>query len=262
MEKVIVVGYSEIALKGRNRQGFEQRLVDNIRACLNLKGLKILRFYGRIYVHTAEKAIPALRKVFGIHSMAYSVRVHPDLETLKSAIRKLIMHLKFESFRMSVRRVNKQFPIKSMELNSLLGAFVVELTGAKVRLKHYGLNIFVEIADAAYIYFEKVPAHGGLPVGSQGSIAVKLDTEEDALAAILMMKRGCMVKPYGTTKLRLLEAYALKPLESRPIGELQAEPAVCVGDCCGLLGHYDFPVFKPLIGLTSSEIKKLKLEYF
>ena len=50
MERVILVRYTEIHLKGLNRPYFEQKLVDNMRSALRGIPSRIDREHGRIYV--------------------------------------------------------------------------------------------------------------------------------------------------------------------------------------------------------------------
>jgi thiamine biosynthesis protein ThiI len=57
------------------------------------------------------------------------------------------------------------------------------------------LTVFVEILPGeAYVYFEKVPGPGGLPVGIGGRVVVLLSGGIDSpVAAYRVMKRGCPV---------------------------------------------------------------------
>ena len=80
MEKVIIVRYSEIHLKGKNRGYFERVLILNMEK--SLKGLKheIKRQSGRYIVEgfeeqETENIISRLKRVFGIHSLSIALRV-------------------------------------------------------------------------------------------------------------------------------------------------------------------------------------------
>jgi thiamine biosynthesis protein ThiI len=53
-------------------------------------------------------------------------------------------------------------------------------------------EIEVEVrALVAYIYHRRVPAVGGLPLGSQGRVLCPLRERSDAVAAWMLMRRGC-----------------------------------------------------------------------
>ena len=81
----------------------------------------------------------------------------------------------------------------SPEVNREVGRFVEELTGAKVDLSNPDFTIYLDIQSRGILlYFEETPAHGGLPVGSSGRVAVMLSGGIDSpVAAWHMMKRGC-----------------------------------------------------------------------
>ena len=79
MEKVILIRYGEIHLKGRNRPFFEKRLLNNIKKALqDIPDVKVTRAQGHSYkkVYSEKKVIQALTRVFGIVSIspAYKLR--------------------------------------------------------------------------------------------------------------------------------------------------------------------------------------------
>jgi thiamine biosynthesis protein ThiI len=81
----------------------------------------------------------------------------------------------------------------SPEINRELGSFVEKLTGAAVDLSFPEFTIFLDVQTRGILlYFEETPAHGGLPVGVSGRVAVMLSGGIDSpVAAWHMMKRGC-----------------------------------------------------------------------
>ena len=90
MEKVIIVRYSEIHLKGKNRGYFERVLILNMEK--SLKGLKheIKRRSGRYLVDSFEESetdeiINRLKKVFGIHSLSVAIKVPAEIENIYRA---------------------------------------------------------------------------------------------------------------------------------------------------------------------------------
>ena len=73
MEKVIIIRYSEMHLKGKNRGWFERVFAVNMEK--SLKGIRheIRRYSGRYLIKNfeesqTERILGALKKVFGIHS--------------------------------------------------------------------------------------------------------------------------------------------------------------------------------------------------
>lgn len=89
MERVILVRYTEIHLKGLNRPYFEQKLVDNMRSALRGIPSRIDREHGRIYVMDIpdvqfDEAISRLTRVFGIHSVSPALAVDKDWQSVCS----------------------------------------------------------------------------------------------------------------------------------------------------------------------------------
>lgn len=272
MEKAIIVGYSEIALKGKNRGMFERQLVANIRNCVK-KPAKIIRVFGRIYILTDEAAIPCLQRVFGINSLAYAWRCAKRLEEIESGVIEILSKQKFRSFRITTQRLDKGFALTSTELDRRLGKLVLERFNARVELTRPELNLGVEISDACYLFTERHKGAGGLPVGTQGRLLALIRNERDVLAAVLMMKRGCSVVPVVMGKPEGLEWIGVyscgQPIHTKRITDLTqilgvakglGIEAVCSGDELrkltefpeGLVGFY------PLVGLNPAEIRLYK----
>src|SRR5207247_11479034 len=101
------------------------------------------------------------------------------------------------SFRISARRAFKTYPLTSVELNRALGAFVLEKVAARVDLREPELEIHVEVMPSeTFVYVDRLPGPGGLPVGASGTVAALLSGGIDSpVAAWRMMKRGCRVLP-------------------------------------------------------------------
>ncbi|MFH1972273.1 MAG: THUMP domain-containing protein [archaeon] len=187
---MILVKYGEIALKGGNRHLFEKKLQNNIKSCLkknNVEYEKVQRVRGRILIIT-EQECPKLKDVFGIHSFSYIKPITLDLEIMKKEALKLYEK---GTFRVSCKRSDKIF-LKSPEIEREVGAYIVEKTNAKVKLKNPETEIFIEVFNnQAHIYNKKHMGLGGLPVGIQGTVGLLLQDESSIEAGIKLMKRGC-----------------------------------------------------------------------
>jgi thiamine biosynthesis protein ThiI len=114
---------------------------------------------------------------------------------MSAAVCESVEGLSFHTFRITAKRADKSYPLTSTEVNRIVGAAVVERTGAHVNLGHPELNIFIEIlGPKAYYHFERFAGAGGLPVGMSGKVACLLSGGIDSpVAAYRMMKRGCRV---------------------------------------------------------------------
>ena len=88
----VLVKYSEIALKGKNRSWFVGRLVRNLHGALAGLHVKEVRtLIGRIEIVLGQDdALPEVRdrlsRVFGIANYSVATRVPPDFESMAAAI--------------------------------------------------------------------------------------------------------------------------------------------------------------------------------
>ncbi len=199
-----IVHYHELALKGRNREFFELRLIQNIRIALKDLGatpIESLRSRIRIVLpeHFSDHAVKArLTRVFGIanFSLAHSVPLnltHPDLAVLAHEIGAAVTQRTFQSFRVTAKRADKRLALTSMDVEKAVGKSLCDLTGKKVQLNDPDLTVYVELlAKDAYYYLDKFPGPGGMPVGVSGTVACLISGGIDSpVAAYRMMKRGC-----------------------------------------------------------------------
>ncbi len=211
MKQIIIIHYAEIALKGDNRREFENKLVENTRHVLkDFKYEKIKRISGRILIYLeseikADVFLTALGFVFGISHYSFGIEAKADMveieKTLDKILRKKIISQpkdkKAKTFRITARRADKNFPLTSDEINYKVGEYVFEKSGLglKVNLKNPDLNCFIEIIESkALVYFEKIPALGGLPVGTSGKVLSLISSGFDSpVAAWHLMKRGARV---------------------------------------------------------------------
>ncbi|MBD3208633.1 MAG: tRNA 4-thiouridine(8) synthase ThiI [Candidatus Nealsonbacteria bacterium] len=199
----IICHYHEIALKGKNRKFFEQKLVKNIKMSLpkgSFEGVR--RISGRILVKLSdegkglrEKMEAALKNVFGIVYFAFADTCDQDIESIQKEAAEILRGKNFKSFRVTTKRSKKDFPLTSQEVNEEVGAFIVDKTKKDVDLENFDINIFIEIVeDFSFLYLEEIKGPGGLPVGSSGRVGVLLSGGIDSpVAAYLAMKRGANV---------------------------------------------------------------------
>ena len=199
-----IVHYHELALKGRNRDFFEHRLIHNIRTALNdLGATRIESLRGRLRVtlppSISDHAVKErLSTVFGIanFSVAQGVPlniVNPDLDELMRGNGDAVMQRTFDTFRVTAKRADKRLTLTSMDVERIVGQYVRDLTGKSVHLSSPDLTIYIEmLAKDAYYYLDKCEGPGGMPVGVSGTVACLISGGIDSpVAAYRMMKRGC-----------------------------------------------------------------------
>ena len=200
MAPSVIAHHQEIALKGKNRPWFLRRLVRNLRTMLSdLHVTQIRTPMGRIEIVLAHddqwpEVRERLTRVFGLANFSLARRVPLDLDAIGNSI---VEHLPAEdpiSFRVTVRRADKQFPMPSPEIERLLGRRIQEARGWQVKLSDPALEIRVEIVPReAFYYFDKHRGPGGLPTGTAGAVVVLLSGGIDSpVAAWRMMRRGCV----------------------------------------------------------------------
>lgn len=198
----VIVHYHEISLKRGNRPLFLRRLQENLaRAVSDLGPVRVIQLPGRIVLDLEGNPDPQgvrerLDRVCGIANTALALRTGSALDRIKVAVDHVIDRQTFTSFRITARRAFKTFPLTSTDLNRELGAHVLaRRPDARVDLHHAGLNVHVEVLPhEAFVYPDRRPGPGGLPVGSGGTVAALISGGIDSpVASWRMMKRGCRV---------------------------------------------------------------------
>ncbi len=249
METCYIIRVSEIFLKGKNRSLFQKCLKRNIRAALQANNVEadLVDLRNRILLYT-EKDCSFLKDVFGIANYSRAVVVSSDLSAIKEKIKSL---WKGSVFKIETTRLDKKFPLSSIEVNKEVGAFL----GGKVSMKEYKEWFGIEIDKGqAFLFFEKVSCYGGLPVGSEGNVDVLVQEKNSLKAAWLMLRRGCAVTFFGGE----IDASSLEKFSyGIPIrfAKVLNGEVVVVNDTIDALQEYNFPVvFRPLIGYALEEI--------
>ena len=197
----VVVHYKELALKGRNRPWFIQLLVRNLRwALADFDIASVRSVMGRIEIELGRdvpwpEIADRVRRVFGIANFSHAGRGPHDFAALASIILNDLGDRSPASFRVSVRRADKRFPLTSPQIEREVGGLIKEARGWPVDLEHPALTIHIEmLPEYAFYFFGKEPGAGGMPTGSGGRLACLLSGGIDSpVAAYRMMRRGCSV---------------------------------------------------------------------
>ena len=195
----IVVHYQEIALKGKNRPWFLGRLVRNLkRALSDLDVIAVRALMGRVEIQlghrtTREAAGERVRRTFGIANYSFAKRTAVDIDVIARAILEDLRDRTCNSFRVSVKRADKRFPMTSPQVEREIGGRIRQARGWKVDLDDADLTIHVELlTNEAFYFFGKERGAGGLPTGTAGRVTCLLSGGIDSpVAAYRMLKRGC-----------------------------------------------------------------------
>jgi len=199
----IICHYNEIALKGKNRKFFENRLARNIEKKLSEKNpgcFQCVKIYpGRIVIKLQKESRKksasirsVLENIFGITNFSFALKSDLDLKKISQICLDLLSRKKFKNFRISAQRSNKQFPSTSQKINERIGAYIVQKTGKKVKLKNPEADCRIEILErSSFIYLKKYKGPEGLPVGTGGKALTLLSGGFDSpVAAYYAIRRG------------------------------------------------------------------------
>jgi len=199
----ILIRYGELALKGRNQRTFINQLQNNIRhQLMDFPEVQVKKTQGRMFIllngEDPEPIIEKCRRIFGIHSLSLAVKVDNELEIINETVLKTLLdHPSGTTFKVEVRRANKEFPIQSQEMNQKLGAHLLKnSTGYTVDVHDPDVIIKVEIrVEATYITSSVIEGAGGLPVKTAGKTLLMLSGGIDSpVAGYLAMKRGVEIE--------------------------------------------------------------------
>ncbi len=199
MEHVIIVHHHEIVLKGDNRNFFEKQLRKNIRHVLGdlIPHEAISGGYGKFVIRLNEENLTSeiilrLGYIFGLANICIGLKVKQDLQTFCTAAERLLDGIDFKTIRVHTKRPDKSFPLKSVEVNTAVGAHICSHFNTGVDLSAPDETIRIDIVDGgAYVYRTKIPGAGGLPSGTGGRVVALLSSGFDSpVASWKIMRRG------------------------------------------------------------------------
>ncbi|NLD19210.1 MAG: tRNA 4-thiouridine(8) synthase ThiI [Clostridiales bacterium] len=206
-EHIFIVRCGEVALKGMNKPYFERMLVERIKKLLRkFEGVSVKRHEGLIYVR-ADKSldkqaiIKEIGKVFGVASISPAVECESTMEAIGEVaveyMRGVIEERNPKTFKVEAKRADKNFPVKSPEIGRKIGAAILKgCKVLKVDVHNPDCLLFVDVRhDKSYIFQDKIPGFGGLPLGTNGKGMTLLSGGIDSPVATWMMaKRGMLIE--------------------------------------------------------------------
>ncbi len=208
MFQSFLIKYAEIGIKGKNRYLFEDALLSHIHHALKrLDGqFTVTKESGRIYAHAGapfdyDEVTEALTCVFGVAAVCPLKRVEDlGFEALKKQVVEYIEETypdKSFTFKVNTRRVNKQYPGSSEQINRDLGEVILEtFPQTKVDVHQPDVLLNVEIRPKGVnLYSRVIPGPGGMPVGTNGRAMLLLSGGIDSpVAGYMIAKRGVKIE--------------------------------------------------------------------
>ncbi|MCL2687795.1 MAG: tRNA 4-thiouridine(8) synthase ThiI [Methanobrevibacter sp.] len=198
---LIIARYGELGLKSNRVRGrFERKLSSNIKASFNCEiDINQARIF--IFPEDFNEALAKLHKIFGIVSFSPAISTYSNFDDIEKTLGEYTDKLVDEGlidsetpFAIRCRRVGSH-DFSSQEAAAFAGAVVVRKLGCPVDLTNPKFVIYLEIREnETYIFHEKIPGPGGLPLGTQGKLISLISSGIDSpVATYLMMKRGCEI---------------------------------------------------------------------
>jgi tRNA uracil 4-sulfurtransferase len=289
MAPLVLVRYGELALKSPPvRREFESRLRKNILDLFVAAGrtVRLRSDRGHLYaeVDDVEAAVKILRRAFGVTSVSAVEEIPTDRVGIREKVGLWASPYLTAgaSFAVRARRTGNH-PFTSQELAREIGAEILTRyadRGLTVDLDAPDVELHVEVrGPRTYLYSDRVPGPGGLPLGVAGRLVALVDGPRGALGAYLMMKRGCRVSlvcpPSGATMVRDVLARFDPAASVTAVNEgTDAWRSTVLGVADGThadgvvlpIGIDDYPaeraawadrvLFSPTVGLTDDEVSE------
>ncbi|HII53857.1 hypothetical protein COT30_04635 [Candidatus Micrarchaeota archaeon CG08_land_8_20_14_0_20_49_17] len=269
---MILAKYSEIILKSSYvRKHMSHMLQNAIRATVSAKS--IIDVSGILEVDAPHSAADRLRYIPGISKVIVASKIPRDIESIAAECLTRAKGFK-GSFALRVKGSG------TTRVAVEVGELVRTRYGLKVDLEQPDHEIFIDLREnCAYIYDTIVEGIGGLPIGSQETIAF-ISFTGMLHPAVMMMARGLalkviMPKKHGYDEKKFLEALGIfhigKKLEQETIEENDNEEllslavakykiAACDLNEPGLLQKHSSILF-PMVGFTSEELNENEREF-
>lgn len=201
MEKVIIIRYSEIYLKGSNRGYFERALCANMEK--SLKGYKheIRKQSGRYLVENfnaedCDAILSRLQKVFGVHSLSVALKTPSDMDAIFYAAKEICPEN--GSFKVETHRADKSFKLNSMQISAEIGGRLLSANkNLTVDVHAPDFTVYVDVREngSSLVFGRFVQGAGGMPIGVSGKGLLLISGGIDSpVAGHMIARRGMAVE--------------------------------------------------------------------
>ena len=202
MEKLIIIKYGELSTKKDNINFFLKTLKQNISNSLSDIKNDITYDFGRMFVlveeSDLENTVDRLKNVFGIWQIIVGYKdTNLDIDAIKENILDLVKNKEFKTFKVVTKRSDKNYPIKSMDVNRIVGSYILKnISDVMVDVHNPEFLVEIEIRKGEVLYYFNGEAGlGGYPVGTLGKGLLMLSGGIDSpVAGYLAIKRGVKIE--------------------------------------------------------------------
>lgn len=200
MEKVIIIRYCELYLKGKNRGFFERIFAINIEKAL--KGIKheLHRQSGRYLLEGFSEddislILSKLDKVFGIHTLSVAYKVKSEIKNIYEVTE--LVCPSSGTFKVETHRADKKFPLNSMQISAELGGMLLDChkdLSVDIHEPQFVVNVDVRENGTTLVFGEFLKGAGGMPVGTAGKGLLLISGGIDSpVAGHMIAKRGMSI---------------------------------------------------------------------
>ncbi len=207
MERILLIKYGEIHLKGLNRPFFKRLLIARLHEMLNGMHCRVYEMQGRVYVsgyevEREEQVVARCRDTFGVVGVCPALVADKTMDDAEQAAIVTMRKAKEQynkkteiTFKVHARREDKTFLPNSEGIAREIGArFLRAETSVKVDVHTPDVILEIEVRDKIYVYAAILPGVGGMPVGSSGQAMLMLSGGIDSpVAGYMMARRGIVL---------------------------------------------------------------------
>jgi len=202
MKKGYLIRYGELALKGKNRYIFENKLIQHIKDAIKPMGIfDVIKEQGRIICEPASQVddlevMERIQMIFGIVGISpVYILEDASIENIRQQAINFIEETysrKDFTFKVESRRADKKYPMSSMEISRDIGGVLLEnFEGLTVDVHKPDERIKIEVRNKTYIFSKQIKGLGGMPVGTNGKAMLLLSGGIDSpVAGFMVAKRG------------------------------------------------------------------------
>lgn len=204
MSSIIYIKYGELTLKGKNKIDFINCLFDDVKHVLApFPLIQIIKQFDALIIKKVNRkinnqVIKILQCVPGINLIINAYECPKNFVKLSQSVTKALAKkdIKETTFKVVTKRVDKSYPLNSMQVSMQMGGVILKYFPAYVVDVHKPqLTVTIEIRQKhAIFYFEKIKGMGGFPLGINGKVLVLISGGIDSpVAAHLLLKKGLRV---------------------------------------------------------------------
>ncbi len=201
MKKVIIIRYSELFLKGKNKGFFERAFETNLRRAIKGFDCTFVKNIGRYLIEDfaeedTDGLIEKLKKVFGLHTLSLAYETSSDMDAIFEAAKLVLMPS--GTFKVESHRGDKKYPLTSVEISKKLGGMILDYTkgalSVDVHKPSFAVRVDIRENGKALVFGEFIEGANGMPVGTGGKGLLLLSGGIDSpVAGYMMAKRGMTV---------------------------------------------------------------------